>query len=171
MVSSSIDLQSIWYDQEQDKSWRGWIEGHIEFLFLYTISSAMIPVFLACAVPKTVVFTCLQSLNTTYNLILSHNTCISCRAAFAIFATSPQPRCAMTRCTRTGKKKRYFYGQADCWQMWKVWSILRVEILFFGLSSCSPVLPPLVDVQCASITSQEKVSNFYNFPGKYQRFL
>ena len=74
-------------------------------------------------------------------------------------------------------KKRSFYGQADCWQMWKVWSIFSVEILFFGLSSCSPVLPPLplllnlVDVQCASIISQEKVSNFYNFPGKDQRFL
>ena len=47
---------------------------------------------------------------------------------------------------------------------------------FYSLA-CSPVLPPLllllnlVDVQCASIISQEKVSNFYNFPGKDQRFL
>ena len=45
------------------------------------------------------------------------------------------------------------------------------------MSSCSFVLPSLpllldvVDVQCASIISQEKVSNFYNFPGKDQRFL
>ena len=61
--------------------------------------------------------------------------------------------------------------------MWKVWSTFSVEILFFDLSSCSLVLPPLplllnlVDVQCASIISKKKVSNFYNFPGKYQPFL